>query len=119
VIRCVIVDDNQSFLEAAAGVLRRDGITIVGTASTIDEALESVARDQPDVVLIDIRLGSESGFDLAVRLAQVGSAATMILISTHAEEDFADLVEASPAVGFLPKSELSAAAIRRLLPSVG
>ena len=39
----------------------------------------------------------------------------MILISTHAEEDFADMVAASPAVAFLAKSELSGSAIRAAL----
>jgi len=43
----------------------------------------------------------------------------LILISTHAEQDYADLIAASPAVGFLPKSALSAAAIRDLLGSQG
>jgi hypothetical protein len=39
----------------------------------------------------------------------------VILISTHDEHEFADLIEASPAVGFVAKTDLSAATIRRLL----
>jgi hypothetical protein len=39
----------------------------------------------------------------------------VILISTHAEQDFADMIAASPAVGFLCKSALSPGAIRDLL----
>ena len=39
----------------------------------------------------------------------------MVLISTHAEEDFVELIEASPAVGFLSKSKLSGSALRELL----
>ena len=39
----------------------------------------------------------------------------MILISTHAEQDYAELIAASPAIGFLPKTALSADAIRDLL----
>ena len=38
----------------------------------------------------------------------------IILISTHAEADFADLIQEAPVAGFVPKSELSASAIRRL-----
>jgi hypothetical protein len=43
----------------------------------------------------------------------------VIMISTHAEQDYADLIAASPAVGFLPKAALSAGAIRDLLASRG
>ena len=70
---------------------------------------------RPDVVLIDIRLGRESGFETARRLADNGHSAALVMISTHAGEDYADLIAESPATGFLPKAELSAAAIRRIL----
>jgi hypothetical protein len=40
---------------------------------------------------------------------------TIILISTLAESDFADLIDESPATGFLPKADLSADAIRRIV----
>jgi DNA-binding NarL/FixJ family response regulator len=115
VIRCLIADDNASFLEAATSVLERGGATVAGTARTIAEALQCAHALEPDVVLVDIGLGSESGLDLVRRLAAAGSSATLILISTQAEADFADLIAATPAAGFVPKSELSAAAIRRLL----
>ena len=113
-LRCLIVDDSARFLEVARVVLEGDGITVVGTAATGAEALRLVADLRPDVTLVDIDLGGESGFRLARRLTEVPSGAT-ILISTHSEEDFADLIEASPAIGFLPKSVLSAAAIRDTL----
>jgi two-component system, NarL family, nitrate/nitrite response regulator NarL len=114
VLRCLIVDDNASFLDAATTLLERQGLTVVGVASTTEEALRQVEVLQPDVVLVDISLGAESGFDLARRLAEVACVATVVLISTHAEADFADLIDESPAAGFVPKSELSAGAIRRL-----
>jgi DNA-binding NarL/FixJ family response regulator len=109
----LIVDDNASFLGAAATLLGRQGVTVVGVASTAAEALERSAELQPDVVLVDIVLGSESGFDVARELAD---GPTVIFISTHAETDFADLIERTPAAGFVPKSELSAEAIQRLTP---
>jgi DNA-binding NarL/FixJ family response regulator len=112
-MRCVIVDDNESFLAAARELLEREGIAVVGGASNAAEAFERVAGLQPDVVLVDIDLGPESGFDLVRRLADdpAGHASRLVLISTHAHSDFADLIAASPAAGFVPKSELSAAAI--------
>jgi CheY-like chemotaxis protein len=118
-LRCLIVDDSRRFLDAARGLLERQGITVVGEASTSAEALRLAVELQPDVTLLDIDLGGESGCELAGRLSRETNTALsrMILISTHAEEDYADLIAASPAVGFLPKSTLSAGAIRDLLGS--
>lgn len=116
-MRCLIVDDSRHFLEAARGLLVREGVTVVGTATSAAEAGELVDDLRPDVVLVDIDLGGESGFDLVVQLRAAGSP-PMILISTHAEQDYADLIAASPAIGFVPKTSLSAAAIQRLLDRV-
>jgi two-component system, NarL family, nitrate/nitrite response regulator NarL len=115
-LRCLIVDDNASFLEAASILLQRQGITVVGVASTTTAALRQTRQLLPDVVLVDIMLGDESGFDLAQSLADMDSGGiAVILISTQEESDFADLIEAAPVAGFVPKSELSANAIRRLV----
>jgi DNA-binding NarL/FixJ family response regulator len=70
---------------------------------------------RPDVVLIDIRPGEESGLGAARQLAASGQSTTLIMISTHAETDYADLIVEGPVTGFLPKAELPAAAIRRIL----
>jgi DNA-binding NarL/FixJ family response regulator len=115
-IRCLIVDDNASFLEEAAALLQRDGLVIAGVASNTREALERAQQLQPDVALVDISLGSESGLELARRLVDIEEGAPIvILISTHAETDFAELIEEAPVAGFVPKAELSASAIRRLV----
>jgi DNA-binding NarL/FixJ family response regulator len=90
-------------------------LTVVGTASTIAEAVRQVRELRPDIVLVDIMLGTESGFDLARRLAEVDGGAAVILISTHDEADFDDLIAATPALGFVPKSALSADAIQQLV----
>ncbi len=115
VLSCLIVDDNPQFLAVARQLLDREGIAVVGVASTGAEAIERALELEPDVTLLDIDLGAESGFDVARRLAAVDTGPRVILISTYAESDFADLIAASPAVGFLPKSELSASAISRIL----
>jgi CheY-like chemotaxis protein len=116
-LRCLIVDDSPRFLDAARGLLERQGIAVVGVASSGAEALQRAAELQPDVTLLDIDLGGESGLELARRLhREAGPARSrVILISTHAEQDYADLIAASPAVGFLPKTALSASAIHDLL----
>ena len=94
-------------------------MTVVGVASSIAEALRQARALRPDVILVDIGLGDESGFDLAQLLAQDGLAddADVILISARAETDYTELLAESPAAGFLPKSELSARGISRILGS--
>jgi CheY-like chemotaxis protein len=116
-LRCLLVDDNEAFLEAASLLLQREGVTVVGVASSIAEALRQARVLRPDVILVDIGLGDESGFDLARLLVQDdrGDNAEVILISTAAEEDYRELIDESPAAGFLPKSELSARDISRIL----
>ncbi len=115
--RVLIVDDSRSFLEAASALLEREGLTVVGIASSSAEAVGHAETLRPDVVLVDVFLGGESGLELARRLVEDGPSdgPTVILISTHAEADFADLIAASPAAGFLPKVELSASSIRRIV----
>ncbi len=118
-LRCLIVDDNAEFLKAAADLLQRGGITVVGAASTIAEALERAGELQPDISLVDIDLGDESGFELAQRLAaEPALESHVILISAYDEMDFADLIAASPAIGFLSKSKLSVNALCQALDGV-
>jgi DNA-binding NarL/FixJ family response regulator len=115
-LRCLLVDDNEAFLEAASLLLEREGVTVVGVASNIAEALRQARALRPDVILVDIGLGKESGFDLARLLAQDDlGGAEVILISTGAEADYSELIDDSPAAGFLAKSELSAHGISRIL----
>jgi CheY-like chemotaxis protein len=116
-LRLLIVDDNAHFLEAASGLLEREGMQVVGVASTSREALRRAEDLRPDVALVDVDLGEESGFDLASLLtaATSGDHSRVILISAYSEQDLGDLIVGSPAVGFLPKSRLSAEAIFELL----
>jgi CheY-like chemotaxis protein len=120
-LRCLIIDDSPRFLDAARGLLERQGVTVVGVASTSAEALQRVEELRPDVTLLDIDLGGESGLELARRLHGRPELAPgpVILISTHAEQDYAELIAASPAIGFLSKTALSANAIRGLLAGHG
>jgi len=116
-IRALIVDDNASFLDAASALLEREGLSIAGVASTKAEALAATRRLRPDVLLVDIKLGNESGFELARLLTRESHdhAPSVIMISTHSREEFADLLAESSAAGFVAKSELSARAIHEIV----
>jgi DNA-binding NarL/FixJ family response regulator len=113
-LRLLIVDDSRQFLDAARDVLEGDGLKVVGSASASAEAMQLTQELQPDVILVDVDLGEESGFELAECLIATVSA-PVLLISVYPEMELADLLAASPASGFVGKSDLSASAIRRAL----
>jgi CheY-like chemotaxis protein len=113
-LSCLIVDDRVDFLEAARSLLEGEGVTVVGFAATASEALERVGELRPAVALVDINLGPDSGFELARRIAEVAPT-SVILVSAHAEDDFAELIAESPAIGFISKPSLSAHAIQCLV----
>jgi DNA-binding NarL/FixJ family response regulator len=116
-LRCLIVDDNPEFLRAARDLLERQGISVVAVAATGEEAVARARDLRPDFALVDIELGEESGFALVQRLAAEDGdlARNLILISTHDADEFAELIEASPAAGFVAKSDVAADAIEALL----
>jgi CheY-like chemotaxis protein len=116
-VRLLIVDDYEPFLAASRAVLEGQGLDVVAVASSAAEGLLRAQLLRPDLILVDIELGEDSGFDLARQLADEGYTADLdvILISTHPEDDFADLISESPAVGFVSKSELSRCAIEEVL----
>jgi CheY-like chemotaxis protein len=113
-VSCLLVDDNPDYLASARELLSGQGLAVLGTACTGAEALRLAAELAPDVVVLDVQLGDESGLDVARALAAAGGP-PVVLISTHAEDDLHELVVDSPVVGFVPKRRLGASAIVELL----
>jgi two-component system, NarL family, nitrate/nitrite response regulator NarL len=114
-LSCLIVDDSEEFLASAARLLSLQGVTVVGRASSGDEALRLAEAFSPDVALVDVELGDEDGIDLARRLMSAGSSATVILISVRDRNELAELMAGSGAVGFLRKDALDAQAVTDLI----
>jgi DNA-binding NarL/FixJ family response regulator len=114
-VRCLIVDNSAEFAAAVARLLGSQGLDVVGFAVSGDEALRLAERFEPDVALVDIELGGEDGLALSHRLAVRAPSTRVILISSYGADDLGDLIQRSPAVGFLPKTELGAAAIAKLV----
>jgi CheY-like chemotaxis protein len=116
-VRCLIVDDNAPYVAVARRVLERDGVTVVGVASTTADALEQADATRPDVTLVDVKLGDEDGFELARRLADRGDgrAHRVILMSAYSQVDLREFIAASPAIGFLPKTALTVRAVAHLV----
>jgi len=113
-MRSLIVDDSETFLTSARRLLESQGVEIVGTATSSAEALDLAGEVSPDLALVDVELGEEDGFALAGQLHSRFPATRVVLISTYDHDEMRDLIAASSAVGFLPKSRLSGDAVRAL-----
>ena len=78
-LRLVLIEDHQALREGLELLLGREGCEVVGTAGTAGEGLELIERLEPDVSLVDIRLGEESGIDLTRRLIATDAERRVVL----------------------------------------
>lgn len=111
----LIVDDHPSFRASAQAILEADGFRVVGEAEDGESAIEAARRLVPDVVLLDVQLPDIDGFEVTRRLTSNGSGPCVVLVSSREASDFGPLVAGSGACGFVPKNELSGAAVSALL----
>ena len=97
-------------------MLEADGYDVVGEAEDGSSALSQLNALRPQLVLLDVVLPDADGFELAERLATRQPEAAIVLVSSHDRSDFGPLVTRSAVRGFIPKDELSGAALAELVP---
>lgn len=114
-LSCLIIDDSEKFLASATRLLSLQGVSVIGRASTGDEALRLAAALRPDVTLLDVELGDEDGIEVARRLTSGGLSAMVILISLRDRNELTELIAGSGAIGFLRKDALDAQAVADLI----
>jgi DNA-binding NarL/FixJ family response regulator len=111
----LIVDDHPGFRTTARMLLESEGWDVVGDAEDGERGLECAARLRPEVVLLDVQLPDLDGFEVARRLTAKGSGPAVVMISSRDAADYGSLAADNGARGFIPKSELSGAAVEALL----
>jgi DNA-binding NarL/FixJ family response regulator len=111
----LIVDDHAGFRMSARRILEADGYEVVGEACDGRSAVAEARRLAPRIVLLDVVLPDVPGFDVAAELARLPTPPAVVLTSSHDSEDFGDSVPASSARGFVPKGELSGAAVAAIV----
>jgi two-component system response regulator EvgA len=111
----LIVDDHPSFRTTARAILEADGFEVVGEAENGVAGLRSAKELHPDLVLLDVQLPDFDGFEVASRLTVNGSGPLVVMTSSRDASDFGPLVAQSGAQGFVPKAELSGAALKAVL----
>lgn len=115
-IRVAIVDDHPALREGTAGLLERAAdIEIMGVVGNLEDALALLARDPgPDVVVLDIRLGTQRGLDLLVGSREAGRGRPAIVVWTAYDvPQYVAFAFRAGAAGFVlktaPTAELIAA----------
>ncbi len=109
----LIVDDHPSFRASARMLLEAEGYEVVGEAEDGETALAAVLELKPDLVLLDVQLPDIDGPEVAARIAVANGASPVVVLTSS--RDLQDLGALSGVRGFIPKSELSGAAIEALL----
>lgn len=111
----LVVDDHAGFRSRARLLLEAEGYEVVGEAADGQAALEETRKLLPDLVLLDVQLPDGDGFDFAARITAQGNPPAVVLVSSRDWSDSSELIVRSGAKGFLPKDQLSGAAIAELL----
>jgi DNA-binding NarL/FixJ family response regulator len=111
----LIVDDHDAFRESASALLEAEGFAVVGEAADGDGAIAAAERLHPEVVLLDIQLPGADGFSVAERLSAVSDPPRVVLISSRDATAYGARLGTAHAQGFIPKRELSGAALAALV----
>ncbi|HJP65673.1 MAG TPA: response regulator transcription factor [Actinomycetota bacterium] len=105
-ISVLVVDDHRMFAEAIEMLLAgQDGIEILGTATTGEEAVDLASRQAPDVVLMDIDLPGIDGIETTKRVRQVAPGAQVIIITAFQEPGTIAAAIQAGASGYVPKTK--------------
>jgi DNA-binding NarL/FixJ family response regulator len=111
----LIVDDHPSFRANARALLEAEGFEVVGEAGDATSAIAAARELAPDVILLDIQLPDANGVEAAKQIDRRDGRPAIVLTSSRDVSYLAGVLSDSPACGFIPKSELSGAAVRALV----
>jgi two-component system nitrate/nitrite response regulator NarL len=109
------VDDHQGFRTFARTLLGAEGFEVTADVASGEAALDAVRERHPDVVLLDVQLPDIDGFEVAQRLAEAPDPPAVVMTSTRDAADYGTRLVSAPILGFVPKQELSGAAVSALL----
>ena len=82
---CVIVDDHPAIVHAVESAFAGTGLSVVGRARDVGEAVRVVAEQKPDVALVDLRLGDGDGFEVVEKLRAVSPRTRVVVFTALAD----------------------------------
>jgi DNA-binding NarL/FixJ family response regulator len=114
-VSVLIVDDHDGFRAFVRALLQSEGFEVIGEAGDGVSGIRAAEQLGPEVVLLDVQLPDLDGFEVAERLAADENAPVVVLVSTREATSYRARLAETPARAFIPKEELSAAALTAVL----
>jgi two-component system, NarL family, invasion response regulator UvrY len=103
-MKVLLVDDHPIVRQGIKQILSQvRTITDVGEAETAEEAMDKIRHEQWDIIILDINLPDRSGFDLLKELRRAFPELPIVMLTLHAEEQFAVRSLRAGASGYLTK----------------
>ncbi len=106
-IRLFMVDDHPAVRQGLRLLLEQEGIVICGEAGDTDAALEQIPAASPDLVMVDLSLGKESGLTLLRTLTSLVSGVPLLVYSMHEDAFHIEQAFSAGASGYVTKREIS------------
>jgi DNA-binding NarL/FixJ family response regulator len=103
-VRVLICDDHEVVREGLRGLISRQaGMSVVGEAGTVAEAIEAATRSKPDVVVMDVRLPDGSGVEACREIREARPETKVVMLTSYADDEalFASII--AGASGYLLK----------------
>jgi DNA-binding NarL/FixJ family response regulator len=111
----LIVDDHEPFRAAARALVELEGYTVIGEAADASSGIRLALELEPDLVLLDVSLPDDSGFQVAERLAASPASPSVVLVSNRDPDYLTRRARECRALGFIPKEQLSPETLRKIV----
>ncbi len=103
--RILLADDNAQLLEVTAKMLA-SSFEVVGTAQDGQELISKALLLHPDVIVVDITMPLMTGIEAARQLRKAGSAARLVFLTIHSEDEFLQACLEEGALGYVIKTHI-------------
>jgi DNA-binding NarL/FixJ family response regulator len=103
-VRVLLADDHALFRAGLGALLRELGVMVAGEATDGAEALRLIEQHKPDVVLMDIAMPGLNGLEATARAAEAFPDVRVIILSMHANVEYARRALTAGAAGYLLKN---------------
>ena len=114
-VRVIVVDDQFPFRDAARAVVdRTDGFEVIAEAASGEAAIELVAELQPDLVLMDIKMGGIDGITATAAITASDTHPMVVLLSTYELNDLPPAARTSGAAAYINKDDFGGRILKRL-----